>query len=149
MHLLEDLDNLIEYSKNQIEFFKENINKKSKFKKELNVVDDECKLILKEIDDIISENLYVNLIIEGDVNNDLPDKNNINNKKSFYNYNNSCSFDCFISIFIFYILPIINKIKESSKNLIYNESDNETKYNLYLKIIDFVINSFDNDFIFF
>lgn len=47
-------------------------------------------------------------------------------------------------IFIFSILIIISKIKESSKNLLYNESNN-----LYLKFIDFVINFFDNDFIFF
>lgn len=83
MHLLEYLDNLIEFSKNQIEFFKDNINKKSKFKNETVDVNDESNLILEEIEDVISENIYDNLFVDGDVKNDKPEKNNINKKKVF------------------------------------------------------------------
>ena len=85
------MDNLIEYSKSN------------------------WILILKEIDDVLSEKLYDNLFVERDVNNDIPDKNNINNQKSFFNNNNSCSFDCFIyNIHIFYT-TIIRKLKNHQK----------------------------------
>ena len=74
-----------------------------------------------------SENIYDN-------------KENINKKKGFKWYKNSCSFDSFISIFIYSILPNIKHIV-NNKN---EEKNFTTDFELYLKFINHIIDKNEN-----
>lgn len=83
--------------------------------------------------------------------NQLENINELYNKKSFLNYNNSCSFTSFLSIFIFAINPAITKEYNNNiiiENIIYNKNKlNELKFELYLKFINEIKNSMDDQYI--
>ena len=67
--------------------------------------------------------------------------------KGLINNRNSCSFDCFLTIFIFSIEPILEKYKsEFDKNFLYDNKI-ENKYELYLKFIEFIKQNFGENYI--
>ena len=78
------------------------------------------------------------------INNDdsiIDNLNSLNNKKGFLNKYNSCSFDSFISIFIFSIKPYIDiNYNIDNYNYIYKKENNNllNNYELYLKLINII-----------
>ena len=66
--------------------------------------------------------------------------NNLNNKKGFKWFNNSCSFDSFLSIFIYSIYPNI-KDSLNNKNITHKISK---KFELFMKFINDIIDNYLN-----
>ena len=82
---------------------------------------------------------------------DINDNNyleNLQNIRALLNDNNSCSFDSFIMIFIFSIKPSIDKYKDVYNDYIYDKNI-LNQYELYIKFINFVYESFNEEYLYF
>ena len=141
---------LLEFAKNQIEFFREQLNAQHKKKIISNNNDNDENIennfeeFEREIEfEISNENLSYS---ETETNDNRPDNININslsnddltNFKAFLKENNSCSFDSFLILFINGILPIIS-MSDLLNNIhyLYYSTINED-FKLYLKFIHFI-----------
>ena len=88
-----------------------------------------------------TENNEQKSINSSDNSNNIEEENslNLNKKKGLHWFNNSCSFDSFISIFIYSIYP---NIKEKIDKNIINKSKND--FSLYLKFINEILEKYLN-----
>ena len=155
MELISFVDNLINLSTDQINFYKSNINQQQK---KINIYENDClynediKTVLEELEEPDNneitkeeiENNNSNYSSIEKINNDdsiIDNLNSLNNKKGFLNKYNSCSFDSFISIFIFSIKPYIDiNYNIDNYNYIYKKENNNllNNYELYLKLINII-----------
>ena len=151
VQLVTYVDTLIEITEEQIKYFTKqirishkgvsnnkikNINKKTE-KKQPDGSDDE---LYKEIEDISinevdesNETERENLSSNDEESDDQVDINSLHNRYFLTNYQLSCSFDSFLSIFINAIYPsILNKDFSRNKKMI----NKIKKYKLYIKFIE-------------
>ena len=155
MKLIKYIDTLLEFAKNQIEFFKEQLNAQHKKKiisnnnnnnnnnNEENTEDNFEELERKIEFEISDENLSYS---ETEAIENRPNNININNLsnddltnfKAFLNENNSCSFDSFLILFINGILPIISMSDLFNNNHYLYDSSLNDDFKSYLKLIHFI-----------
>ena len=119
MNLIKYIDNLLQFAKDQIEFYKSNLNiqQKKHLNSQININDenddDNSDEFLEELENEITNE--ANNIKDNDFNNLNIDNNEINlslnisleYSNAFSNKNKSCSFDSFTILFINSILPLL------------------------------------------
>ena len=164
MELITYVDNLINLFIEQINFFESNINQQKKKKNSYNKeysYDEDINIILKELVDLDNKELSKdekinNDIIDSDIETLIKEEalldnlNCLDNKKGLLNKYNSCSFDSFISIFIFSIKPYIDKhYNTDNYNYIYKKENNNLldEYEMYLKFINIISQEIAQNFI--
>ena len=107
--------------------------------KEVEKILEEFEFIKDKIDK--SKNSGLNVSISSSSSGEseilIENDNNLNKKKGFIWYNNSCSFDSFITLFIFSIYP---KIKE----VIYHNKNLEKKFLCYISFIEEIVDKYLN-----
>ena len=156
LELIKYVDKLIDISKDQKEFFKDNINTQIPTISKTNYVDynKDFETIMKEIAEN-DESLKMHYKIEVSQNSDNENNSNnlINNIelkeiKGFLNYNRSCSFDSFISIFIFSIKPFLENNVDILNDYKFEENK-ESKFPLYIKFIETIEKDITKNYIYF
>ena len=150
MKLIKYIDTLFEFVKNQIEFFKEQLNAQQKKGVVSNNNDNDENLVENfeefenEIEfEIRKENFSYSLT---EINDNRPNNISINslsnddltNFKEFLNENNSCSFDSFLFLFLNGILPIISIYDLLNNNHYLYASTLNDDFKSYLKFIHFI-----------
>ena len=113
--------------------------------------ENEYNIILKEIEDsafINSDNYSSHDDIDQD-NKEI--SNELSNKVSFLNNNNSCAFTSFLSIFIFALNPSINDYLNNNiiiQKIIYdNNKKDDFLYELFLKFINEIIDNMNGKYL--
>ena len=157
------IDKLLIISREQINYFEKilkkqpkkliNINKnldnKKKDKNESETdsngsFEDEIDNLINEIENDSDNDMMLNEIksnnsSEGSINIEEENNSNLNKKKGLQWFNNSCSFDSFIPIFIYSIYP---NIKEIIQNNLNESSKND--FTLYIKFINEILEKYLN-----